>query len=676
LSVVVASRNDDHGGDPLKRLQALVNTFAVQCRRTHLDAELIVVEWNPPLDRLRVRELLRVPADTPFLVRFIEVAPELHATLRHSEVLPLFQMIAKNVGIRRAHGEFVLATNIDIIFSTELVEALAAQRLEPGRMYRVERHDIEPNYPIDASLERQMEYCRTRQLRIHAQPGTYPVDSTGHLQRLASDITGSPQIALEHGWHILEGDNDFGFYRWAMEEATFSIAPEAFEGIRSPVALDIEFEPNIYQSDVWVDVEVSVDGTLLGRRRIDKRVTLRFALNPETKPRAFTLRMMASSGGRDMLPFFDVRPRLCYRVRRIAIVAIPPHVYELALWHRVTDSAALTIVRTDRGVAIASDPGRFEYCARYAPFQAPTDGVYDFALEHETAEGRFQFAAMDIVHRCWLPARAFETEADGRSMVTLSVSLQAGTRFALYVANNRPEGGVSRFTLRRLTASVPFADLYVPTFAMSGLGRAANRAIHVLRTPLRLARAAISRIERRRAQRFEDLITEDSARLRECKSRIDELLPLTELAPVVKIIRAHRPSNMFQNASGDFQLMAREHWLALRGYPELEMFSMSIDGLMEAIAVAAGIVEEPFSMPRCIYHLEHERGSGWTPEGEALLRRRIDESGVTWLDTQTVNLWASYMRWLGRPMIFNGDAWGFGDQKLPEHHLSATLSGR
>ena len=51
LSVVVTTRNDDHGGDPLKRLQAFVNTFAEQCRRTHLDAEVIVVEWNPPPDK-------------------------------------------------------------------------------------------------------------------------------------------------------------------------------------------------------------------------------------------------------------------------------------------------------------------------------------------------------------------------------------------------------------------------------------------------------------------------------------------------------------------------------------------------------------------------------------------------------------------------------------------------
>ena len=34
LRVVVTSCNDDHGGDPLKRLQTFVNCFDAQCRRT------------------------------------------------------------------------------------------------------------------------------------------------------------------------------------------------------------------------------------------------------------------------------------------------------------------------------------------------------------------------------------------------------------------------------------------------------------------------------------------------------------------------------------------------------------------------------------------------------------------------------------------------------------------
>src|SRR4051794_9050874 len=153
LSVVVTTRNDDHGGDPLKRLQALVNSFDEQCSRTGLDAELIVVEWNPPIGKPRVSELLRVPDPPHCSYRFVEVPPELHRALQYGDVLPLFQMIAKNVGVRRARGQFILATNIDIIFSTELVEFIAAHRLQPARLYRVDRRDIEPNVPVDGPLD-------------------------------------------------------------------------------------------------------------------------------------------------------------------------------------------------------------------------------------------------------------------------------------------------------------------------------------------------------------------------------------------------------------------------------------------------------------------------------------------------------------------------------------------
>jgi len=43
-------------------------------------------------------------------------------------------MIAKNVGIRRARGRFVLSTNIDILLSNELVDYIAAGRFPVERM--------------------------------------------------------------------------------------------------------------------------------------------------------------------------------------------------------------------------------------------------------------------------------------------------------------------------------------------------------------------------------------------------------------------------------------------------------------------------------------------------------------------------------------------------------------
>src|SRR4051812_27398897 len=95
LSVVATARNDDHGGRLLYRMQLFVDGLIAQCNRYGLDAELVLVEWNPPTDRARLVEALRWPATSGRLtVRIIEVPSDVHARLRHSERLPLFQMIA------------------------------------------------------------------------------------------------------------------------------------------------------------------------------------------------------------------------------------------------------------------------------------------------------------------------------------------------------------------------------------------------------------------------------------------------------------------------------------------------------------------------------------------------------------------------------------------------------
>src|SRR5262249_22014218 len=82
------------------------------------------------------------------------------------------------------------------------------------------------------------------------------------------------------------------------------------------------------------------------------------------------------------------------------------------------------------------------------------------------------------------------------------------------------------------------------------------------------------------------------------------LAPLRELESVNRFLVDHRPPDVHANACGDFQLMAREHFEDLRAYPELEAYSMNIDGLFGYIAAAYGIEEEALPMP--IYHFEHE----------------------------------------------------------------------
>jgi hypothetical protein len=175
LSVVATSRNDNHGGGLTQRMQHFVDGFITQCKRHNLRAELIMVEWNPPADRPPLRDALVWPDDFgPCQVRIVTFSRELHATLPHAQHLPLYQMIAKNVGIVRARGKFVLATNIDILFSDEIIVYMR-DHLEAGHLYRNERHDIPSELPALGDFGALLDWCRKHTFRINANGLSFPV---------------------------------------------------------------------------------------------------------------------------------------------------------------------------------------------------------------------------------------------------------------------------------------------------------------------------------------------------------------------------------------------------------------------------------------------------------------------------------------------------------------------
>jgi hypothetical protein len=180
LSIVAASRNDDHGGDPLVRTQIFINNFVRQCDRYQLSAELIIVDWNPVPDRPGLASVLSIPSGTTHCrTRVITVPTVLHRRLKYADKLPFFQMIAKNVGIRRARGNFILATNIDIIFSDELFRFIARQKLDSKKLYRVDRYDIRNGLARDCALDQSIEYAWNNPIRTNRR--YQPSDLVEHL---------------------------------------------------------------------------------------------------------------------------------------------------------------------------------------------------------------------------------------------------------------------------------------------------------------------------------------------------------------------------------------------------------------------------------------------------------------------------------------------------------------
>jgi len=216
LSVVVVSRNDDYGGNLLHRMQLFVTGWLEQAKRHALSSERIIVEWNPLPDRPRLAQAIKWLDDSgPCTVRIIEVPLEIHRRFKYSDKLPLFETIGKNVGIRRARGRFILATNIDILFSNEIMHFFASGQLRTERMYRVDRYDVPSDIPSGVSIDEQLNYCREHVIRIYSRAKTLilmetnepPVKSVSVFQAFQKRVR-----ALRNGRDVTKLGKDIFLY--------------------------------------------------------------------------------------------------------------------------------------------------------------------------------------------------------------------------------------------------------------------------------------------------------------------------------------------------------------------------------------------------------------------------------------------------------------------------------
>ena len=533
LSLVVTARNDDHGGNLLGRMQAFINGWLNQARRFGISSELIIVEWNPPPDRPRLAEVLQwPPVPGPCTVRIIEVPPELHRRYPHGTALPLYQMIGKNVGIRRARGQFVLATNIDILFSSELAAYFAKKSLEPDRMYRMDRHDVMADVPVDADPEAQLAYCAEHVIRIHRREGTFVLSQRGQLPDPAAAVperradpthvdTSSRTLGIRfgEGWYPPERYGSQQVFRWATSRSELLVeTPPSHSG-----RLVLEVEPGPGTQGAPVDLEIASSSGPIARWAISRRCLLRIAM-PWTPGTALAFIVY-----NELFPARREPRPLPFRVLRLE-------------WEKSS----------------AGEPGV---------------SVSRLALPRRIAASRDAFHHM-------LAKLAYEGP-----IVELTVLVSS--------------------RLKRVS------KWYVETVApWSGF---------------------------QEPQQFE------------FKTKV-----------------IHSPAFLHTNGCGDFTLLSRKSWFDLRAYPEFDLFSMNLDSVFCFAAHHGGAREEVLCEPMRIYHIEHGTGSGWTPEGQAKLFKRIADLGLSYIENNTVLDWAGQMKQLDAPMIFNREAWGLATDELPE----------
>jgi len=204
LSIVVFSRNDDHGGNYYERFKAGINGIILQAERHHLRSELILVEWNPPPDRTLFKDTFSWPKHSSFCgVRVIMVPASIHARYNFSDKIPIHMTAAFNVGIRRARGGFILSTTPDILFSNEVIEFLASEQLDKNAMYGIDRHDVRRDVALLPTLEQQLAYCQQNIIVVNRVGTCYfgSREAPVFNKHGCGDFT----ILSRERWHLLRG---------------------------------------------------------------------------------------------------------------------------------------------------------------------------------------------------------------------------------------------------------------------------------------------------------------------------------------------------------------------------------------------------------------------------------------------------------------------------------------
>jgi hypothetical protein len=144
VSIVLTGRNDGYGGDFVDRFFRTLRFNHRQLTARGITYELVFVEWAPPSDMpLLIQRLLDdVPELNPELREWYVVDPQFQQALSLNPRLEYLEFLAKNVGVRRARGRFVLTSNCDVFFGRRVLEALEQQTVRRGVLYRAPRHDI------------------------------------------------------------------------------------------------------------------------------------------------------------------------------------------------------------------------------------------------------------------------------------------------------------------------------------------------------------------------------------------------------------------------------------------------------------------------------------------------------------------------------------------------------
>ncbi|OGM62421.1 hypothetical protein A3A76_00335 [Candidatus Woesebacteria bacterium RIFCSPLOWO2_01_FULL_39_23] len=121
LSIVMPARNDNYMGNSNWRLETALDFLAIELDKLNKlkDVEVIIVDWG---SKVPLHTVLTLNEKADSIARFILVSDSVINTIKIDSDFPA--VIAANVGIRRAWGNFIALSPADILFTRRFFKRL------------------------------------------------------------------------------------------------------------------------------------------------------------------------------------------------------------------------------------------------------------------------------------------------------------------------------------------------------------------------------------------------------------------------------------------------------------------------------------------------------------------------------------------------------------------------
>ena len=116
-------------------------------------------------------------------------------------------------------------------------------------------------------------------------------------------------------------------------------------------------------------------------------------------------------------------------------------------------------------------------------------------------------------------------------------------------------------------------------------------------------------------------------------------------------------------ACGDFTLMSKDDWLDIKGYIELDAYSLHIDSLALSACVALGKRQVILPAAAHTYHISHQEGWHFNNIQDRILFD-IKKPVIPWSTLKKAMLWMLKHK---RVVIENPKDWGYADEHFEEY---------